>query len=309
MSESQLTPQKPSAWVRFWRFLVRLIFVLAMGILLGAFLYWAAPTLYRQYIQPVQIHGMQIEALATRLDILEKNSKDQLSSFLTRIQTLESLQDKDKEEIAELMSQVERIEAKSATQQAQLENLESLTAQIEALQNQLVELQKDQALNESTTQEIQIQINKLEEKNVEQAAEIEAVSTTVNLKDARWDRIENDLQILLSMELLNRARYNLSQGKLVQAQADIQSAHNFIASIQNQTVEGQSTRLLPIQDYLESAITDLPGNPVSSADNLEGAWELMLQVLPVMDFQESALEVTPEASPIIAPTATPTPSS
>ena len=118
MSEAQIPPQKPSAWVRFWRFLIRFIFVVVIGILLGAVIYWAVPTIYQQFIQPVQIHGMRLDTLETRLDLYESGADDRMAGMQDRLESLETKQDDDKESLASLQGQVDELESLSATQQA-----------------------------------------------------------------------------------------------------------------------------------------------------------------------------------------------
>ena len=130
MSDNLSDHDQPSVWIRFWRFFVRLLFVVFLGIALGVLIYWTVPALYRQYIQPVQIHGMQIGTLETRLDLLEKYANDQFTSYLSRIQKLETQQDNHKNDISVLESRLAELDAKSATQQAQLSEIETITEQM-----------------------------------------------------------------------------------------------------------------------------------------------------------------------------------
>jgi len=309
MSENLSNHEQPSVWTRFWRFLVRLIFVFSLGILLGALIYWTLPALYRQYIQPVQIHGMQIETLETRLDLLDKYTNDQITNYLSRIQTLETQQDNHKNEIAALESQIAELDAKSVTQQAQLNSIETITEQIAILESEVNEIKTTYSILDTQSQDILTAINTFKEQLSDQGSEIDTISELVSSEDARWEEIIQELQILQVMELLNRSRANLSQGKSVLAQADIQAALSLLSTLQNKSIEGQMTDYEPILNHLQRAITNLPDNPVSSADELEAAWELLRIILPVIETPQSELTTTPQPTLEEAPTATPTPSS
>jgi len=309
MSENLSNHEQPSVWIRFWRFLVRLIFVIFLGFIFGALIYWTVPALYRQYIQPVQIHSMQIETLETRLDLLEKYTNDQFTNYLSRIQTLETQQDNHKNEIAALESQLAEQNSKSTTQQAQLKTLETIIDQIAVLEEEVKEIETTNSILDTQSQDILTAINTIKEQIADQGSDIETLSELASSEDSRWNEILEDLQILQTMELLNRSRTNLSQGKSVLAQADIQAAHSLLSTLQNKSIEGQMTDYEPILNHLQRAITNLPDNPVSSADELEAAWELLRIILPVIETPQSELTTTPQPTLEEAPTATPTPSS
>jgi hypothetical protein len=309
MSDNLSDHDQPSVWIRFWRFFVRFLFVVFLGIALGALIYWTIPALYRQYIQPVQIHGMQIGTLETRLDLLEKYANDQFTSYLSRIQNLETQQDNHKNEISVLESRLAELDAKSATQQAQLNVIETITEQMVILESEVEDLHTADSILETQSQDILTAINTIKEQLSDQGSEIETISALVSSEDARWGIIIQELQILQVMELLNRSRANLSQGKSVLAQADIQAAHSVLSTLQNKSIDGQITEYEPILDHLESAMTKLPDNPVSSADDLEAAWELLRISLPVIETPSGNLSNTPEATLEATPTPTLIPTS
>ncbi len=121
--------------------------------------------------------------------------------------------------------------------------------------------------------------------------------------------IDHKLQILKTIELLTRSRYNLVQNNLGLAEQDIQSGHELLVNIKDELPEYQLDAFNDILDRFESALANLPGKPVAAAEDVESAWNLLLSGLPDQ-LEESAsaqISQTPLSNATPNPESTPSP--
>jgi predicted RNase H-like nuclease (RuvC/YqgF family) len=310
MSTTSEPTQKPSFLRRLWRFTVRLLFVVLLGIVIGGLLYWFVPALYRQYIQPVQEYGLRLDALEAEQEMSETQLEESLSSFQERLGSLESQQDANKQEIAVLGDRLEGYQTAAATQQAGIESLQSLAQEfadaeinLADFQQQLEELQAAQRRLQAGLKEEQDNLAALEEDMNSQQSQVDELDQVITQVDGRWLSLQQDLQMVKAMELLSRARFYLSQSNLGLARSDIQSARGVFLALQEDTTGQRAEEIERIIAFLDDALVAMPRSSLRAADALEGAWLLVIQSMP-SETAEPTLESV-EATP--TPTATPTP--
>lgn len=93
MTQQQPAPEG-SSFLRvtafLFRFLVRLLFVLAVGILLGLGLYYGVPWAYRNLVQPVQQNSARLVALEQRLAQEQNRLQEENRALQERIAGLET---------------------------------------------------------------------------------------------------------------------------------------------------------------------------------------------------------------------------
>ena len=80
-------------------------------------------------------------------------------------------------------------------------------------------------------------------------------------------------------ELLARARLQISDNNLGLAAADIETALSLASSIPEAATEVETEILATITTRLELAAQELPDEPVTSARDLESAWDIIDQVI------------------------------
>ncbi len=313
MNESTTTPQQPSGWARFWRFLVRLLLVVVIGIIIGVALYWTVPALYRQFILPVQEHQLRLDSLEAKHVMYVQQTNEKISNLQTRLQSLETQQDADKANLATLNDRLDDVEAAVATQQAHLDtdltNQQSLTDDFTAFKSELSDfqvqaqddleaLQEAQKTMQSDLNELQTDQTQFEENLQDLENQVNDLATVVYQEDTRWKVLQLDMEMVKVMELLTRARSYLAQGNITLAQDSIANGRDLLIRLQLDVPEYQTEVIAEIITQLDEALVALPRFPVRTADHLEAAWQLILEGLP------SSL---PESNPTPTPTATPSP--
>ncbi len=152
MTYPQPTPQASESPVAraiggLFRFLVRLLFVLIVGALIGAGLYLGVPWAYRSLVQPVQQNTARVVALERRVAQEQNRLQDENLAFEERIAALEAEMTGLGEDsgvqaqaIEGALEQVEQLEGRITQAEADLE------AQQEAVQVMRAEL--DSAITE-----------------------------------------------------------------------------------------------------------------------------------------------------------------
>lgn len=119
------------------------------------------------------------------------------------------------------------------------------------------------------------------------------------------------LTLFRAWELVARARLRLLEGNAGLAEADVESALAVVNGLLAR--EGTTEEALsPVQQRLQLALGNLPGEPDTAARDLETAWEALdAQLVALLGIEPLAPTPTPAptgtATPAPAPTVTPTP--
>ncbi len=312
----------PSFWRRFWRVVFRLLLTVVLGAALGVVVYWTVPALYRQFILPVQEHSLRLDALEARQDQADQHTLQRLSDLQSRLEALEMQNDQNKQSLAEWTARLEALEAAQNAQQAQATrvqelqtNLSEMRQSLKDIQDALDRFQVAQAAIQASAQDTNDQLKTdLEELRSEQSAiradleelriQVETALQAASAADAGRQSLEQNLQLLIGMESLNRARDALTQGNLGLAEADIQAARERMVGLQMGATPRQEETLSEIIAYLDEALELLPRFPTAAANRMEGAWQLMMEELPA----EIAITAALIPAPItLTPTPTPIP--
>jgi chromosome segregation ATPase len=306
--------QNSSCLARLPGLMLRLIFVIVVGIAVGAGVYFGLQAFYTQFLSPVQEHALRLAALEARLEQAESTSQQRLEGFSGRVDAVERQGDAIKEALSDLDSRIEGIEAAQATQSA---SAQAMLESLDGIENAIAEIQQEGTAQQETIASLQAlfeaEIADLETNSETLQAEVEEANQAAlgNMKAIQEFQIAIrwEMQILRAMELLTRARLNLVQGNLSLALVDLQRARNLLEDMQVEASASQKNYLEEVMARLDAALEFLPREPVSAADGLEGAWQLLLESLPqetpAPRFQ--AIPLTPEGTPTRQPTPTPTP--
>jgi len=294
MTTSPPVPQKPSfgerlslAFVAFARALMRLLLLLIIGLLIGGFAYSAYPWLEAQVITPLRENSRRLDDLATREATRSAASTQNAAAWQKQIATLEAARTADANALATLQAQLEAIQVAVQTQQ------ESDQTALSATMGRLEALEADLAAWEAATRQITptLQAN---------TAWLQNISATLQAPDVVSETLRSEIQLLKAMQLLIRSQILLGQSNLGLAAQDIQAARQIILAQRAIAPPSQWTTLDAILVRLELALQNLPAAPALAADDLEMAWQLLLQGSP------PGVSLTP-APPGLAETS-PTPS-
>lgn len=231
------------------RVLLRLIFVVLLGIGLGAAAFYGGPALYRNFVEPVQQNSRRIVELEQELAQLRQEARQQSADQAARMGELEGDLAALQESLAALESRTEALEQDLAAQQETLDRLEALTRRVQALERDLGRTQD--AVGE--------------------------LGLTLESRTTPAEVLARRLQLLRAMELVTRARLWLIQDNLGQAAEDVAQARDIVAAVIEGAPEEEAEALQPILDRLDQVLEDVRTAPLVAADDLEVAWELLVQ--------------------------------
>jgi hypothetical protein len=128
------------------------------------------------------------------------------------------------------------------------------------------------------------------------AALEEMQSTLQSDKQNQSAELDRQIKLLRGMELLSRARLFLYQSNFGMARLDIQNARAILAAVQPGAPEPLATELSDVVQRLDLCISRLPAFPITASDDLDIAWQVLLEGPPL----SAGLTGTP-ASYIINP--------
>ncbi|HAV77863.1 MAG TPA: hypothetical protein DCX53_10990 [Anaerolineae bacterium] len=196
---------------------------------------------------------------------------------------------------------------------------------VEQNTSQLNDLEFRQSQSEIELAELQTRLATLEAgqtTNTESLTDIN--SRVVTLEGADIQRNESlveltyQSELLRAMELLSRARLFLYQSNFGLARLDVQAARDILAEMQLTAPEGKQEDLSEALFRLDLVLKNLPSFPVAASDDLDIAWQVLLDGYPspVTEAPTTSPTVTPEATseagtptaePAVTQTSTPVP--
>ena len=160
--------------------------------------------------------------------------------------------------------------------------------QIAGLQSRLATLEAGQTGQGNSLTDIDSRLQTLEGSDVQRSESLVELN------------YQSDL--LRAMELLSRARLFLYQSNFGLARADIQAAHTILTGMQPTAPDSKQADLTEALFRLDLAIKNLPDFPVAANDDLDIAWQVLMDGYPV------PATATPTPIPTTLPGETATPS-
>ncbi|HUT17957.1 MAG TPA: hypothetical protein VM366_02260 [Anaerolineae bacterium] len=311
------------------RWLLRLLLALIIGAALGAGIYFGAIFVYQQYIAPVQVHAIRLDLLEARQKQAAEQLTERLDGLQGRVRGLEAQGDQDKQALARLGARVTAAETAQAAQAAALDHLAAIEAELAMLQAALTQIEETHSalytdvdgLQEGQ-QAVQAGLGALEEDLGAVQEALDATASSLDAVEAKIDTLSEEasqqgevlaalqerlsgekapesllrsLQVLRAMELLTRSRLLLVQNNVGLARTDLAAARELMIELQSTVPADQQDATEEVIARLGIALDALPGSPVTAADALEGAWQLLLAGLP------SGTAAGAEAAATVAP--------
>jgi chromosome segregation ATPase len=222
----------------------------------------------------------QTQALQEQIDALERQgetTREAVDALQTRLATSESLLG----------------EVQTALDTAQ----ESLGA----LETQQAAFKPDITALRTALTKLETAVDDLTEATANIVSDVEALGVTLR-DEAPLIGVRTDVQLLKAMELLTRARLQLSQDNLGLAATEVQEARTLLLDLSATIPAHQQDALEAIVRRLDLALANLPNAPRRAADDLEIAWQLLREGLPVQSTAETLL--SPLATPPVTATET-----
>ncbi|MCJ7716538.1 MAG: hypothetical protein MUO54_08465 [Anaerolineales bacterium] len=238
-----------SFWHRLglaFRKILRFLVILAIIAGIGVALYFTAPYLYGKFILP-------IETNTTRLSEIESGQEAGMGLLEGQISDLR-------------------------LRQIDLENdLTENTISIVELQGQVQVLKTDIQAHSQALKQLQAIQTTLDELAVT-SSEHEALLV---YKDSVLVDLQRQVLLSRSIELLSRSRLYLSQNNNGLAEQDVLAARDILSELATEMpFDEPSTFLQGVIARLDLALSNLPSFPVIAADDVDIAWQLLVNNFP-----------------------------
>ncbi len=251
----------------FFRFLVRLLFILIVGMLVGAGLYYGVPWVYHNLVQPVQQNTAHVAALEQRMAQEQTRLQDENLALQERIAAIEA-------EMTTLREQ-------SAVQ---AQDIEGTSEQIQQLDRRITQAEGDLEAHQEAVEAIPLQLDNtiadLSEQTDQVARQTEELEGRLVLLQVAQDLLK--VRILLLEEDSRNARDTLTL-------ATVHLEHAVAL------MPEQAERLLGLQERMAGLERLIAERSFRVGTELESLWA------DVMDL------VFPSVSSPAEPTPTPTP--
>lgn len=288
-----MTQQQPtssdSAFLRavkgFFRFLVRFLFVLVVGVLLAAGLYYGAPWVYRNLVQPVQENSVRIATLEQRMDQEQERLREENQALEERITALET-------ELSQLQEEV-AVEA---------QDQQSLEEQHQELADRIAQVEDDLTTQEQAIEEVG---SDLEEAVADLEGELADVAGELADAQAQADVLDGRLMLLQAAQDLLKVRLLLFEENERAAQETVALTVTHLDQAiarmpaQAETLEDLRERVAALDELIER-------NSFRVRPDLEALWaDIMELVVPPPSALGGTAQPTPAQSPVPTPTSTP----
>ncbi|NIM95157.1 MAG: hypothetical protein GTO18_15785 [Anaerolineales bacterium] len=236
-----------NAVVRILRFLLRLTFVLLLGIGLGLLAFYGIPALYRDFIQPVQSNSRQIRALEDEILQVQEEMKGNESEYAAALAEIEGEIAQQNETIAEIQVEIEMLNLAVEDLGQEVALLVSLSDKVETVIAGQSDFQDQLAELESTLEDQGIPIEELNHR----------------------------IELLRAMDLITRARLLLISDNIAKAKEDIAIAEE-ILSVASEGLGEETESLTIIVERLNQILVDIVERPIIASDELEVVWHLLV---------------------------------
>jgi chromosome segregation ATPase len=312
MTEQRESSSRPSALRRFLRFLVRLIFVLIIGVLIGVGLYYGVPWAYRNLVWPVQDNRARVSVLEQRMDLDQEHAQERDRALRDRVFQLETAVAEMETELTELREQATLRALDQQALQAQNtqfdDRIAQLSSDLEVQRQEMEAIAQDmQSSLGDATSELNEQFDDLEgqlgEITANLAQQVEENQGALDDAHAQLGDLEGRLAILQTAQDLVKVRLLLIEENTGTARdtLDLAIAHLDKASalmpLQAETLEDLRNRMTALDDLIVQ-------RSFRARPDLEALWaDLMDLVGPIT--AQSAVTSTQITSPLPTPTPSP----
>jgi DNA repair exonuclease SbcCD ATPase subunit len=276
MEDRRETQERTDGWSRvggaIGRFLavaLRILFVIALGILLAVGVYFGVPWAYNRVVEPIQDGLMRLDRLEIRLEQTTARWEERTAALEEQVDGLASQVDSQADQIASLETAVaQSFEARAELEvelQAHQQTLEELSASVTRMAEEKADVARLGDLEEAIGNEIA----GLED----QVASAEQVVEQV-------DTLRYGLMLLQTRGELAKAYLDLSEGNAGEADAALALAQTHLAEAAELAPEVDQELLAAVADDLTLASGRLRDQPVLAAGTLRGAWAELGALVP-----------------------------
>jgi len=292
---------------RFFRFLIRLIFVLLIGILIGLGLFYGVPWAYRRLVWPVQENSARIAILEEQVAKNSENIFDNYRALQERIVDLEM-------EATELQ---EELAAQAQDQESLHEAEERLTERITGLEEEMTRLEEDVQAQQQQVDQVQLEVTdtasaleeiagvqqELAETQQELIGQIEASEEALDDVQGQLDASLARLSLLQTAQDLLKVRLLLIEDNSGAARdtLDLAIAHLAQAS---ELMPSQAAVLNDLRERMLEVDDLIAEGSFRARPSLEALWADTMDLVTPLGVQ-SVITGSESTSPLPTPTPSP----
>lgn len=240
----------PSFWRRALGVILRVLLVVLIGVGLGVGAYWGLPAVYRDFIAPVQQNTQQLEQSQAELVDLRAAQRAASATQLAQLADIQGEIARQGEDLSALQADVGSLKANQPTLAAGVRSLAQLDSSLAELQA-------------AATQT---------------AGQIEALGAAASTPNPTMQAVNQRLEVLRLMQLVSQARLSLAEGNLGQAGTDVASAKAALTDLITRSGEDHQAALQDVSTRLDLAQQEAKANPSVAADDLDIAWQLLVEL-------------------------------
>jgi septal ring factor EnvC (AmiA/AmiB activator) len=313
MTTEETLPQKPSfgrrlllAFKATFIFLFKVLLTLLIVGAIGAAIYFGAPVLIEEYLlKDVRLNTSQIQEISNQMEAEEKLTSERLDDLQERLASLETQGDAGKQTLADLQAQLSAAENKLQAQSESIQDIEAIQASLEDYAASLAALEDKLAAYQSDLEDIQTEVNTLSRTLAGNQSDIEDLRARLDAREPA-QILRQELELLKVMELITRVRVSIGDQNYGLAEDDLEAAQELLLTLGLDLPTEQAAYLETIAARLGQAAENLIRAPSLVNQDLEVAWQFLLQGLP-QETQDEATQSTPTAEAGGEQAATPTP--
>jgi chromosome segregation ATPase len=316
MTKENSIPKKPSFGRRLWLalrnivwFVFRLVLIVMIIAAIGVAVYYGGSLIINEYIlKGVRTNTRNIAEIKAQHSLDSRKITDRFLDIQSRIDNLEIHQDSMKQSINDLETTLVSLEETLSDHSLMLTELNDLNATLSSLSASVSTLETRAADIESSLYEMKDELNeklKIVNQTLENnQEEIDALGIQLTYLDTT-EILLQELKLLKAMELITRARVSIGQENIGLAKNDLEAAQEILSGLLLELDSEQADYLAEISQRLSQAIKRISTSPGLAEEDLEIAWQMLIQGLPI---EPSAGEGDTVQEEEAEATATPTPS-
>lgn len=290
MNESDPGPRKQGGFGRFMMGLLRVLLTLTVAILIGTAGFFGVQYLLQQATAPAAANMQRLIGMETQQASVHQQLDERIADFSQRLADLEARADVTVNELDELRGNEDALADVVLQLDQNLGGLAKLEGELEI---ELAALRSTVAVM-STADAVAI---------------LTPTVTPVGTDDL--EKLTQEVKMLKALELLSRSRLHFLNADYGMAETDLQNALRVLADLQVAGLAPKIDMYEEAMNRLKQAGRNLPASPNVAENDLETAWDLLVEILtnPVEEMQAPtptpSLYGTITAYPTLTTTPTP----
>jgi len=265
-----------SFWSRMGRAFVNILrYLLILALIAGVVvaIYFGAPYLYEKFILPIEANTARLDEIENKQAADIEQLTGQITDLKSRLADLETRQTTTAQALAEAQGEITALESALQSQSETLTQLDAMQATLDTLSLSVTDHE----------------------------------TRFVEINDALAE-VQRELMFSRAIEMLSRARLYLYESNFGLARLDVQTARDLLLTLQSDIAADKNATLQEVITRLDLALDNLPTSPVIAVDDVDIAWQLLVNGLPDLPAPTplpDSVNETPIPTEEVTPTETP----